>query len=145
MFDELQKEMVKALKAGEKERLTVLRGLKADLMKEKIDKKKEINDELVIDVASRSIKSLNESIEEFKKGNRNDLAEKAEFEKGVLSEFLPEQLSEEEVDKIIDDAFKKINPTSMKDMGSIMKEVSPKLKGRFDMSLVSSKIKGKLM
>lgn len=145
MFDELQKEMVKALKAGEKERLTVLRGLKADLMKEKIDKKKEINDELVIDVASRSIKSLNESIEEFKKGNRNDLAEKAEFEKGVLSEFLPEQLSEEEVDKIIDDAFKKINPTSMKDMGSIMKEVSPKLKGRFDMSLVSSKIKSKLM
>ncbi len=145
MFDELQKEMVKALKAGEKERLTVLRGLKADLMKEKIDKKKEINDELVIDVASRSIKSLNESIEEFKKGNRNDLVEKAEFEKGVLSEFLPEQLSEEEVDKIIDDAFKKINPTSMKDMGSIMKEVSPKLKGRFDMSLVSSKIKSKLM
>ena len=144
MEDKLQKDMVEALKSGEKERLTVLRGLKASIMKEKIDKKKEINDELIIDCASREIKSLNESIEEFKKGNREDLVSKAEFEISVLKEFLPEQLSEEEVDKIIDDAFNKINPSSMKDMGSVMKEVTPKVKGRFDMSIVSSKIKSRL-
>lgn len=144
MEDKLQKDMVEALKSGEKERLTVLRGLKASIMKEKIDKKKEINDELIIDCASREIKSLNESIEEFKKGNREDLVSKAEFEISVLKEFLPEQLSEEEVDKIIDDAFNKINPSSMKDMGSVMKEVTPKVKGRFDISIVSSKIKSRL-
>lgn len=144
MEDKLQKDMVEALKSGEKERLTVLRGLKASIMKEKIDKKKEINDELIIDCASREIKSLNESIEEFKKGNREDLVSKAEFEISVLKEFLPEQLSEEEVDKIIDDAFNKINPSSMKDMGSVMKEVTPKVKGHFDMSIVSSKIKSRL-
>ncbi len=145
MIEKLQNEMVMALKSGEKERLTVLRGLKASIMKEKIDNKKEENDDLVIDCASREIKSLNESISEFAKGGRDDLVQKAEFEKTVLQEFLPEQLSEEEVNKIIDDAFSKINPKSMKDMGTIMKEVTPKLKGKADMSIVSSKVKSKLM
>lgn len=144
MFDKLQKDMVESLKNGNKDRLTIIRGLKAELMKEKIDKKKEINNDLIIEVASRQIKQLNESIKGFEKGNRSDLVEKALKEIEVLKEYLPEALTEEEVDKIINEAFNRLKPESMKDMGKVMSDVTPKLKGRFDMSIVSTKIRNKL-
>ena len=82
-----------------------------------------------------------ESILEFEKGNRTDLVEATQSEINILKEYLPKQLSEEEIDKIIDDAFNKINPTSNKEMGLIMREVTPLLKGKADMKLVSDKIK----
>ncbi len=144
MVEKLDKDMIEAMKSGQKERLTIIRGVKGDLKKQQIDNKKEINDELLIEVVSHQIKSLKDSIVEFEKGNRSDLVEKANFEISVLKEYLPEELTEEEVDKIIDDAFELVKPESMKDMGNIMKEVKPKVNGRFDMSKVSSKIRERL-
>ena len=144
MLEKLNKDMIDAMKSGEKEKLTVIRGVKAEIKKQEIDKKIEATDELLIEVVSHQIKLLKDSIVEFEKGSRDDLVEKANFEINVLQEYLPEALSEEEVDKIIEGAVATLNATSMKDMGNVMKEVKPKVAGRFDMKEVSNKIKNKL-
>ena len=85
-----------------------------------------------------------ESIIEFEKGNRPDLVEKTNAEIEILNEYMPEPLSSDEVNKIIEDTFLEIQPTSIRDMGKIMNALNPKLKGRTDMGKVSSIIKNKL-
>ena len=143
-IDNLSKEIMDALKNKDTTRLNVLRLVKGAIQLEHINNNRELDDSLFIDVIAKQIKERNESIEEFKKGNRQDLVDKTTEEIKVLEEYLPPQLSEEEVDKVISEAFEKVNPTSAKDMGLIMKEVTPKLKGVADMKVVSSKIKDKL-
>ena len=144
MVDKLMQDMVTAMKEKDKDRLAVIRAVKAGLDKERIDNKKEINDDLLIDVVNREIKMRRESITEFEKGNREDLIEKYKSEIDVLSDYLPEQLSSEEVIKEIDKIFEELKPTSMKDMGKVMKEATSILKGKADMKEVSSIIKEKL-
>ena len=144
MVEELRKDMIEAMKAKDKERLTVIRMVKAALDKERIDKKIEVNDDLLIDVINKQIKMRNDSLVEFEKANRQDLVEQTKFELEVLKKYLPEQLSNEEVEKIIDEIFKEVTPTGQKDMGKIMKEATPKLKGKADMKFVSELIKSKL-
>ena len=144
LVEQLKQDMITAMKEKDKERLTVIRMVKAALDKERIDSKKEINDDLLIDVVNKQIKMRNDSITEFKKANRMDLVEKNMFELDVLKKYLPEQLSEQEVEKIIDEIFDMVKPTSQKDMGKVMKEVTPKLKGKADMKFVSELIKEKL-
>mgnify|MGYP004573377507 FL=1 len=144
LFEELKKDMIDAMKAKDKDRLTVIRMLKAALDKERIDKKIEITDEVFISVLEKQIKMRNDSIEEFKKAGREELVEKTLGELEVLKKYLPEALSEDEVMDIINDAITKLEATTMKDMGKVMSEVSPKVKGRYDMKEVSSIIKSKL-
>ena len=144
MVEKLKQDMVEAMKAKDKERLTTIRMIKGDLDKEHIDKKREINDDLLIEVVNRGIKQRKDSIAEFEKGGRNDLIEKTQVEIEILQSYLPAQLSEEEVSLIIDEAFQIVNPEGPRDMGKIMKEVQPKLKGRADMKKVSEIIKSKL-
>lgn len=144
MVEKLKQDMVEAMKAKDKERLTTIRMIKGDLDKEHIDKKREINDDLLIEVVNRGIKQRKDSIAEFEKGGRNDLIEKTQAEIEILQSYLPAQLSEEEVSLIIDEAFQIVNPEGPRDMGKIMKEVQPKLKGRADMKKVSEIIKSKL-
>lgn len=143
LVEKLKNDMVQSMKGQDKERLTVLRMAKGAMDKEHIDKKKEINDELLIDVVSREVKQRKEAIEEFKKGNRDDLVEQNEREIAILKEYLPEELTEEEIEKELDRIFLEIKPESIKDMGKVMKEAST-LKGRVDMSVLSSKIKDRL-
>lgn len=144
LVEQLKQDMVTAMKEKDKDRLTVIRMVKAALDKERIDKKVEITDELLIDVVNKQIKMRNDSIEEFKKASRNDLIENVSKEIEVLMNYLPEQLSQEEVEDIIDQVISSIGAASMKDMGNVMKEVNPKVKGRFDMKKVSEIIKNKL-
>ena len=144
MVEKLKQDMVEAMKAKDKERLTTIRMIKGDLEKEHIDKKRKINDDLLIEVVNRGIKQRKDSIAEFEKGGRNDLIEKTQAEIEILQSYLPAQLSEEEVSLIIDEAFQIVNPEGPRDMGKIMKEVQPKLKGRADMKKVSEIIKSKL-
>ena len=144
MLEKLNQDMINAMKSGEKEKLTVIRGIKAEIKKQEIDKKIEATEELLIEVVSHQIKLLKDSIVEFEKGSRSDLVEKANFEISVLQEYLPEPLTEEEVDKIIEEIIANVGANSMKDMGNVMKEVKPKVAGRFDMTEVSSKIRSKL-
>ena len=144
MIEKLEKDMIEAIKNKEKDRLTVIRMVKAALKQEQIDHKKEINDDLLIDVVTKQIKMRKDSISEFEKGNRKDLIEKTEEEIKVLENYLPEQLSMEEVIKIIDEIMDEVKPESSKDMGKVMKEAQAKLKGKADMKEVSSIIKERL-
>lgn len=144
MVEKLKQDMIEAMKNKDKERLTTIRMIKGELDKEHIDKKREINDELLIEVVNRGIKQRNDSVSEFEKGGRTDLVEKTKQEIEILKAYLPEQLSEEEVIAIIDEAFATVCPESARDMGKVMKEVTPKLKGKADMKQVSEIIKSRL-
>lgn len=144
MIEKLKKDMIEAMKNKERDRLTVIRMVKAAMDLEHIDRKREINDDLLIDVVNKQIKMRRDSIEEFAKGNREDLIAKTQAEIEVLEEYLPEQLSVEEVNKTIDEIFDLVKPTSPKDMGLVMKEATLRLKGKADMKQVSEIIKDKL-
>lgn len=144
MKERILKDIVTCMKEHDKEKLSVLRMVKGAMQLEEINNKKELTDDDVIGILAKQIKTRKESITEFEKGNRTDLMEQTQKEIEILETYMPEQLSEEEVDKAIDEAFEIVKPESMKDMGRVMKEVTPKLKGKADMSLVSTKIKEKL-
>ena len=144
MYEKIKSEIVNAMKEKDTLKLQTLRGIKGDADMEHINKKVEINDELMINVLSRGIKTRKESILEFEKGNRTDLIEKTNEEITLLQSFLPKQLDSDDLNKIIDEVFKNVNPQSEKDMGSIMKEVTPLVKGKADMKEVSNIIKEKL-
>lgn len=140
----LDSDMIASMKEGKKLRLTVLREIKAGMKQANIDQKKEMNDELLIEVVSKGVKTRRESIKEFEKGNRQDLIDKTTAEIELLQTYLPKQLDESEIIEIVEDVFKKVNPTSSKEMGLIMREITPLVKGKADMSLVSKLIKDKL-
>lgn len=144
MVEQLQKDMIEAMKAREKERLTVIRTIKAAMAQERIDHKREENDELLIDVVNKQIKLRKDSIVEFEKGGRQDLIDKTQAEIDILMNYLPEQLSQEEVLKVIDEIFDNVKPESQKDMGKVMQEAQTKLKGKADMKEVSTIIREKL-
>ena len=144
MFERIKNDMIKAMKEKDKFKLSVIRMIKASIDKERIDKKIEITDEVVIDVLAKELKTREESILEFDKAGRTDLVEDLDKEIEIIKEYLPEPLTDEEIDKIITEAFKATEASSIKDMGKVMKIVTPKVKGRCDMKEVSSKIKAKL-
>ena len=133
-----------AMKAQDKERLNVVRMLKADIQMAELNKKSELTDDEIISIVSKQIKMRKDSIKEFEKGSRTDLIEQANSEIKILEEYLPEQLSEDEVNKIINDVFTKINPQSASDMGKIMGALTPLVKGKADMGYVSKIVKEKL-
>ena len=143
LLEQLSKDMVVSMKNKDSFSLGVIRMAKGAIQLEAINKKKELTDEEIVAVLSKQIKIRNDSISEFTKANRMDLVEQNKKEIEILNKYMPEQLSETEVNRIIDEAFTKLNPTN-KDMGLIMKEVSPKLKGKADMSKVNAIIKEKL-
>ena len=144
MVEKLDKDTIEAMKSKDKDKLSVIRMVKASLKQEQIDHKKEINDDLLIDVVNRQIKMRKDSISEFEKGNRTDLIAKTQAEIDVLMNYLPEQLSTEEVNKVIDEIFAEINPIGPKDMGKVMQQATAKLKGKADMKEVSTIIRERL-
>ena len=143
-LEKSQKDMIDAMKSKDKDRLTVLRMVKGAMQLDSINNKKEINEEMFIDTVGKQIKLRNDSLVEFTKANRTELMEQTEKEISILKEYLPEQLTEEELINIINKVVEQVKPTSPKDMGLIMKEVTPLVKGKADMKLVSSLIKEKL-
>lgn len=144
MREKILEDLKQAMKEQDKELLSVIRMVKGAMQLEEIKVKHPLTDEEVITILSREIKTRKESIAEFEKGNRDDLILKTKVEIEILSRYMPEQLSEAEVDAIIEEAFRTINPQAPSDMGKIMGMVTPKLKGKTDMSSVSKKVKEKL-
>ena len=144
MKQNLLNDLVAAMKSQDKETLSVLRMVKGAIQLEEINKKSELSDEDFIGVVSKQIKTRKESIAEFEKAGRTDLVEQTQKEIEILNKYMPEQLSEEEVRKVIDEAFNTVNPQAQSDMGKLMGFVTPKLKGKADMSFVSKTIKEKL-
>ncbi len=140
----LNDDMIKAMKEHNKRELSVIRMVKAAIQLEEINKQQELTDEDVIGIIMKQVKMRHDSITEFKKGNRDDLVEETEKEITILNKYLPEQLSDEEVEQIIDQVIKEYNYSSSNDMGNIMREVVPKVKGKYDLSKVNAIIKNKL-
>ena len=144
LVKQLDQDMITAMKNKEKERLTVIREIKSAMKLANIDQKKEMNDELLVDVVSKAIKTRKESIKDFEKGSRQDLIDKTNFEISILEAYLPEQLSDEELHQIIEKVLEEVQPTSMKDMGNVMSKLTPLVKGKADMGLVSKLVQSHL-
>lgn len=145
LYDNINNDMKEAMKSHDKESLSTIRLLKSAIDLQKINNKlEEINDDLVIEVASRQVKQHKESITEFRSAGRNDLADNLEREIKLISKYLPEQLSKEEIEKEIDKIFEEVKPESKKDMGKVMKEANIRLKGKADFKLVSEIVNSKL-
>ncbi len=144
MKNRILEDLKLAMKAQDKEKLSVVRMVKGAIQMEELNKKHELSDDEVIAIISKQIKSRKEAILEFEKANRNDLVEQNQKEIEILNTYMPEQLSEEEINKVIDEAFNKINPTSERDMGKIIGSISPILKGKADMGNVSKIVKERL-
>ena len=137
MFDQINNDLKEAMKSQDKFKLSVLRMLKSNLQAAKIENKGELSDDQAIAVIKKQVKVRESSKEEYLSYNRQDLAENLEKEIAVLKEYLPEELSDDEIDRIIE-------PESIKDMGRIIKSVASIVGVRADMSQVSKKIKDKL-
>jgi uncharacterized protein YqeY len=133
-----------AMKAGDKERLKVLRLAHAEIQRAEIDKRTELDDAGVLSVIDKMVKQRRDSISQFKEGGRQDLADIELQEISVLQNYLPEQLGESELDNIISQAIAETGAESMKDMGRVMDQVKAKAAGRADMGAVSAKVKEKL-
>lgn len=144
MFEKINADMVTAMKSQDKFTLSVLRMLKSALQLEKINKKEELTDEDVLLVIKKQVKMRTDSITEFEKYNRTEEIKNLNKELEILKSYLPAELSEEEILAKIDEAFTKVNPTSMKDMGSIMRELQA-ISTHADMSKVSGLVKEKLL
>lgn len=144
MKDRIAKDIVTAMKEKDKVTLETLRMVKGAIQMEEIKAKKELTDDDIALVIGKQIKTRKESIEEFKKGNREDLISKTTEEIKVLEKYMPEQLSAEEIDAIITKAISEIGASMPSDMGKVMGKVTPLLKGKADMGLVSKLVKDKL-
>ena len=144
MFETIKKDLVNSMKEQDKFKLSVLRMLKSALQAEEINNKSELTDDEVLAVIKKQVKVRNASLEEYKTYNRLDLANDLEKEIEILKSYLPAELTIDELNKIIDEQFDIIKPSSIKDMGSVIKAVSGIVGARADMSLVSKIIKDKL-
>ena len=144
MRERILTDLISAMKSKDKERLAVLRMVKGAMQLEEINVKRELNDDEVIRIISKQIKTRKDSIIEFEKGNRNDLIEATNVEIEILNEYMPVQMTEEEISKVIDEVFAQVKPESPKDMGKIMGAISPLVKGKADMGLVNKMIKERL-
>lgn len=136
--------MKAAMKAGDKPRLGVIRLMMADIKRREVDERIELNDHEVIVVLDKMLKQRRESIAQYRPAGREDLALVEEQEITVIQGFLPQPLSEDEINAIVLEAIAASNATAIKDMGKVMGRVKPKMQGRADMSIVSAKIKGML-
>ena len=144
MKERINNDFISAMKNKEKEKLAVMKMLKGAVQLEELNQKKELTDDEIVMIVAKQIKTRKESIVEFGKGNRTDLIEQANFEIKVLEEYMPEQMSEEEINKVIDEVFTKVNPAGPSDMGKIMGMISPILKGKADLGLVNKLIRDRL-
>lgn len=137
-------DMQDAMRSKDSEKLNAIRLLQSSIKQKEVDDRVEIDDTMILNIIEKMLKQRRDSIEAFKKANRNDLVEKEEFEVRILQAYMPEPLSLEDVEKEIDRAIKAIDANSMKDMGLVMKAVKLKVSGRANMAEVSQKIKEKL-
>ncbi|MDY6283902.1 MAG: GatB/YqeY domain-containing protein [Hallerella sp.] len=144
LLQEILADIKAAMKAHDTVTLEVLRTLHSDIKNVAINAKKDVTDEVVLDVLAKSIKQRNESIEMLRKGGREESAQEEEKTLAVYQKYLPKQLTEDEVKALIEEIKAQVGAQGPKDMGKIMKELSPKTKGRFDGRRVSDLVKAAL-
>jgi hypothetical protein len=132
------------MKNKNNDRMQVLRLLRSDLKKAKIDKKGEFTEEDAMNVITKAAKNRKESIESYKKGDREDLVKAEQKELEVIEEYLPEQMSDEEIKELVDEVIEETGASSMQDIGKVMSSIMPKVKGKADGSKVQAIVRSKL-
>lgn len=139
--EKLLSDLKDSMKNKEKVRKNTITMIRAAILQEEKDKKVDLDDRGIIAIASKQLKQRKDSLEDFKKAGRDDLIELTEEEIKVIEDYLPQQLSEDEVKSIVEETIKEINATSLKDMGKIMSSVMPKVAGQADGKLVNKVVR----
>jgi len=140
----LQSDMKSSMKAGDKARLSVIRLMLAAINQIEVDERIELDDSRITAVLDRMTKQRRESIEHFSRASRDDLIAIEEYELKIIREYLPEPLSETEINTLVDQSIQTSGASSIKDMGRVMGLLKPRLQGRADMKKVSQLIKSRL-
>lgn len=140
----IQNDMKEAMRAHEKQRLDAIRLILAAIKQIEVDERIEADDSRVLAILDKMLKQRRDSIEQYQKGNRPDLAELENFEVDLIQHYLPAQLSDAEITALINQAIAETAATSAKDMGKIMAVLKPQIQGRADMTAVSAKVKERL-
>jgi uncharacterized protein YqeY len=138
---QIQDAAISAMKSGEKPRLAVIRLITASIKQIEVDERIELDDARIIAILDKMVKQRRESISQFKTASRDDLIKQESFEIDIIQEYLPQALSEEEVDEIVNKAIAQTSAISIKDMGKVMGLVKPQIIGRADMGEISGRIK----
>ncbi len=142
--EKINEDMKAAMKAREPEKLGAIRLLTAALKQKEVDERIELTDDLILAIIEKMLKQRKDSITQFTAGNRLDLVAKEEFEVGVLSVYMPQQLSDAEVLEILNGVIAETGATSAKDMGKVMNALRPNVAGRADMGKLSGLVKARL-
>lgn len=140
IIERIEADFKEALKSKDESKISTLRLLKSAIKNKEIDKKQELTDDELSELILKEIKKRKESEDIYRKNNREDLAEKEKKEVEILQKYAPEQLTEKDLEKIIEEAITKIGATKISDIGRIMSEVMPNVKGKADGSIVSRKV-----
>lgn len=133
-----------AMRAKEKERLSVLRQITAAIKQVEVDNRTDLSDDDIVVILTKMTKQRREALDQYQQAGRDDLAAIERAELQIIEEFMPAQLSDEEVAEAVDAAIKETGASSVKDMGAVMNVLRPKLQGRADMGAVSGKVKAAL-
>ncbi|TDJ38375.1 MAG: GatB/YqeY domain-containing protein [Gammaproteobacteria bacterium] len=138
---QIHDDMKTAMKAGDKDRLKVVRLMLAAIQQIEVDQRTELNDTAVLGVLNKMVKQRRDSISQFRNGGRDDLADIELGEIGIIENYLPEQMSDDELDTMIGKAISETGAESIRDMGKVMGAVKAKAGGRADMAAVGAKVK----
>lgn len=139
--DRLMEELKVSMRNKDTLRKNTVTMVRAAIKQVEVDERRDLSDEEILDIIAKQLKEKRAAIEEFKKGSRDDLVDLTNSEIEILLEYLPKQLTEEELEQIVSETIKEINATSMKDIGLIMKAVMPKVKGKADGNMVNKVVK----
>ncbi|KKY01057.1 aspartyl-tRNA amidotransferase [Paraclostridium benzoelyticum] len=140
----LQEDLKLAMKNKDTVKKSVVTLIRAEIKQREVDTRTELGDDEIIDVITKQLKQRRDAKTEFAKASRDDLVQEAEAEIEVLMEYLPQQLSKEELNEIVKDTISEVGATSMKDMGKIMAAIKPKTKGRADGKMINELVKSNL-
>jgi uncharacterized protein YqeY len=141
---QITEDMKTAMRAQDKERLATIRLILAAIKQREVDERIELTDEHVLTILDKMQKQRRESITQFEAASRKDLADKEIAEMAVIQQYLPEQMSMEEIGALIDAAIKETNAAGVRDMGKVMGIIKPKIQGRADVATVSNQVKDRL-
>lgn len=144
LSEQMQKDMYAAMKNGEKEKATTLRGAYSKLKDKRIDKREDLSEQEEIQVIKTLVKQRNEAIEMYTRANRDDLASKEQSEREVLETYLPQMMNEDELKKLINDVIVETDAVAMSDFGKVMPVVMQRSAGKADGRLVQSLVRKKL-
>ncbi|SET41503.1 hypothetical protein SAMN05660297_02333 [Natronincola peptidivorans] len=142
--ERLTNDLKEAMKNKQQLRKNVITLIRSDIKQTEVDKRVELQDQDIIEIVSRQLKQRKDAVDEFQKGGRDDLVQETQEEISILLEYLPEQMSEEEVANVVKETISEIGANSMKDMGKVMAAVIPKVKGKADGKIVNQIVKQQL-